>query len=266
MPPYDVSYIWPARQSGSVPLRTSADSPPSPLGGPVEFDRRTALALGTVGVATAGLSTLSVASAGESGVLAGPVTETMLLTGADADHTVDWDFQVTAGRRAGEWGTIPTPSNWECHGFGSYHYGGDLVPAEKGNYRHTVHAARVLGRAPDLPGVRGRHDRRRRAGQRRFGGAGAPGWLLPLPLRRDGSAAARRAEPARGDGQQGIGGQLGERRRAPRRLLELRRDLPAGVAGGLPGRADRPGRGRRPRGRDLRRPRHARRGDRSRPG
>ncbi|MEV6914700.1 glycoside hydrolase family 2 TIM barrel-domain containing protein [Amycolatopsis sp. NPDC051106] len=103
----------------------------------MEFDRRTALSISTVGAATAGLSALGVSSAGEaSAALAGPATETMLLTGCDADHTVDWDFQVTAGRRAGEWSRIPTPSNWECHGFGSYHYGGDLVPAEKGNYRH----------------------------------------------------------------------------------------------------------------------------------
>jgi hypothetical protein len=74
----------------------------------VEFNRRTALAISTVGAATAGLSSLGVSSAGEAGAaLVGPATETMLLTGCDADHTVDWDFQVTAGRRAGEWSRIP---------------------------------------------------------------------------------------------------------------------------------------------------------------
>jgi hypothetical protein len=69
--------------------------------------------------------------------LRGPVTETMTLTGTDADHTVDWDFRVTSGRRSGMWSTIPTPSNWECHGFGSYNYGSTLVPDERGNYRYT---------------------------------------------------------------------------------------------------------------------------------
>ncbi|WP_410631278.1 glycoside hydrolase family 2 TIM barrel-domain containing protein [Amycolatopsis sp. cmx-4-83] len=103
----------------------------------MELNRRKLFEISTAGVATAGLSTLGVPQASPVGAApAGPVTETVLLTGSDADHTVDWDFQVTAGRRAGEWGTIPTPSNWECHGFGSYHYGGDLVPAEKGSYRH----------------------------------------------------------------------------------------------------------------------------------
>ncbi len=104
----------------------------------MEFNRRKALAISTMGVATAALPAHGAVSAEEvAAVPAGLVTETLLLTGADADHTVDWDFQVTAGRRAGEQATIPTPSNWECHGFGSYHYGGDLVPAEKGNYRHS---------------------------------------------------------------------------------------------------------------------------------
>jgi hypothetical protein len=104
----------------------------------VEVTRRTALAFSTIGVATAGWAAPGVSPSGAAAEApAGPVTETLLLTGGDADHTVDWDFQVTAGRRAGEWATIPTPSNWECHGFGSYHYGGDLVPAEKGNYRHS---------------------------------------------------------------------------------------------------------------------------------
>ncbi|GLY93981.1 glycoside hydrolase family 2 TIM barrel-domain containing protein [Actinoplanes sp. NBRC 103695] len=91
-----------------------------------------------IGVGAAGLSAAGVAFGNPAGAaLSGPVTETMTLTGTDADHTVDWDFQVTAGRRSGEWSTIPTPSNWECHGFGSYNYGSTLVPEERGNYRHT---------------------------------------------------------------------------------------------------------------------------------
>ncbi|GAA3240154.1 glycoside hydrolase family 2 protein [Dactylosporangium siamense] len=101
----------------------------------MDINRRKVLALGAAG---AGLTALGVVRAQPAGAaLAGPVTETVYLTGTDADNTVPWDFQVTAGRRSGEWSTIPTPSNWEFHGFGSYNYGGTLVPEEKGNYRHT---------------------------------------------------------------------------------------------------------------------------------
>jgi glycosyl hydrolase family 2 len=104
----------------------------------MEINRRHLLALGAAGAGAAALSASGLALAGPAAAaLAGPVTETMLLTGADADHTVDWEFQVTQGRRSGTWSTIPTPSNWECQGFGSYHYGSDLVPGERGNYRHT---------------------------------------------------------------------------------------------------------------------------------
>lgn len=104
----------------------------------MELNRRNLLALGALGAGAAGLSALGATLAPPAGAaLTGPVTETMVLTGTDADNTTDWDFQVTAGRRSGVWSTIPTPSNWEFHGFGSYNYGGTLVPAEKGNYRHT---------------------------------------------------------------------------------------------------------------------------------
>jgi hypothetical protein len=104
----------------------------------MEIKRRDLLAIGAVGMGGAALSALGVALAEQAdAALSGPVTETMLLTGADADSTVDWDFQVTSGRRSGVWDTIPTPSNWEFHGFGTYNYGGNLVPDEKGNYRHN---------------------------------------------------------------------------------------------------------------------------------
>jgi hypothetical protein len=100
----------------------------------MEIGRRRLLVMG----AAAGLSAAGVPLTRPAGAaLIGPVTETMVLTGTDADHTVDWEFQVTSGRRSGVWSTIPTPSNWEFHGFGSYHYGSDLVPNEKGNYRHS---------------------------------------------------------------------------------------------------------------------------------
>ncbi|WNV85457.1 glycoside hydrolase family 2 TIM barrel-domain containing protein [Umezawaea sp. Da 62-37] len=101
----------------------------------MEITRRSLLA---AGVGTAGLSAIGVPLAGPATAAPGtPVTERVFLTGTDADHTVDWEFRVTAGRRSGVWSTIPTPSNWEFHGFGSYNYGSALVPDEKGDYRRT---------------------------------------------------------------------------------------------------------------------------------
>jgi hypothetical protein len=104
----------------------------------MHINRRDLLTIGAAGLGTAGLSAAGVAlGTPATAALSGPVTETMTLTGTDADNTVDWAFQVTAGRRSGPWSTIPTPSNWEFHGFGSYNYGSTLVPGERGNYRHT---------------------------------------------------------------------------------------------------------------------------------
>ena len=64
------------------------------------------------------------------------------LSGTDAANTVNWDFMVTEGRNSGHWTTIPVPSNWELHGFGTYNYGHDhrnkekLLGKEHGIYRH----------------------------------------------------------------------------------------------------------------------------------
>ncbi|MDQ2740413.1 MAG: glycoside hydrolase family 2, partial [Actinomycetota bacterium] len=103
----------------------------------MEITRRNLLVIGAAGVGAAALSAAGVPLAQPAGAaLTGPMTEMMLLTGTDADNTIDWDFQVTSGRQSGVWTTIPTPSNWEAKGFGSYNYGGTLVPNEKGNYRH----------------------------------------------------------------------------------------------------------------------------------
>jgi hypothetical protein len=64
-------------------------------------------------------------------------TETRYLSGTDKDHTVPWEFMVSAGRRAGTWTTIPVPSNWELHGFGTYSYGQEKnKPHEEARYRH----------------------------------------------------------------------------------------------------------------------------------
>lgn len=67
---------------------------------------------------------------------AGAVTnETQYLSGTDKDHTVPWDFRVSAGRNSGFWTNIPVPSCWDTKGFGSYEYGNDNT-SEFGEYRY----------------------------------------------------------------------------------------------------------------------------------
>ena len=67
-------------------------------------------------------------------------TQRQFLSGTGSDSTVAWDFRVSGGRRAGEWATIPVPSNWEMQGFGTYKYGDDWsrtpAPDSIGEYRH----------------------------------------------------------------------------------------------------------------------------------
>ena len=59
------------------------------------------------------------------------------LSGTDKDHTVNWDFFCTKGRKSGQWTTIPVPSNWEFQGFGGYNYGHDKQKNdEEGLYKH----------------------------------------------------------------------------------------------------------------------------------
>jgi len=64
-------------------------------------------------------------------------TERRYLSGHGPKDAVPWEFQCTGGRRAGEWTTIPVPSNWELQGFGTYNYGQDAVKKsdEHGLYR-----------------------------------------------------------------------------------------------------------------------------------
>ncbi len=103
----------------------------------MELNRRQMLLGGAMGVGALGLAVTDPARAAPAADPLPGLTDTMYLTGTDVDHTVDWQFRVATGRRSGSWSTIPTPSNWECQGFGSYHYGSDLVPAEIGRYRTT---------------------------------------------------------------------------------------------------------------------------------
>ncbi len=60
--------------------------------------------------------------------------EIQYLSGTDKDHTVPWEFRVSAGRNAGIWTNIPVPSCWDTKGFGSYEYGNDRT-SEYGEYR-----------------------------------------------------------------------------------------------------------------------------------
>lgn len=71
---------------------------------------------------------------------AAPETQSVYLSGKGPSDAVEWDFQISAGRRAGEKAKIPVPSQWEQHGFGDYDYGS--VPGkdkhdEDGLYQRT---------------------------------------------------------------------------------------------------------------------------------
>lgn len=69
-----------------------------------------------------------------------PETLQLPLSGHGPADAVEWDFKISAGRRAGEQARIPVPSQWEQHGFGDYDYG--MVPAnlkhkEEGFYQRS---------------------------------------------------------------------------------------------------------------------------------
>lgn len=72
---------------------------------------------------------------GVAGAAHGALTERLYLSGRDRAEAVPWEFRCSSGARAGAWATIPVPSNWEMHGFGtlSYH---SATPSERGEYRH----------------------------------------------------------------------------------------------------------------------------------
>ncbi len=69
----------------------------------------------------------------------GQHTEIHYLSGTGNDDTIEWEFMVDGGRLAGQWSTIPLPSQWELEGFGTYDYGHaseDTRGKETGFYRH----------------------------------------------------------------------------------------------------------------------------------
>ncbi|ESQ74523.1 hypothetical protein [Asticcacaulis sp. AC402] len=73
-------------------------------------------------------------------VLAAPQTERVYLSGKGPKDAVAWEFSVTGGRRAGEQTTIPVPSMWEQHGFGTYNYGNEGEAREHGHYKRRFSA------------------------------------------------------------------------------------------------------------------------------
>ena len=129
----------------------------------MELQRRAFLTLG----AAMGLTAVGAAPGAEAAGAGSAATQTMYLTGTDTDNTVPWDFMCTAGRKAGVWGTVPTPGCWEFSGFGTYNYGGTLTPGENGQVPVQLHPAGHMGRAADLPGLRGLDDRHHGLGERK---------------------------------------------------------------------------------------------------
>lgn len=88
--------------------------------------RRSSLFLFATGFALVGSSFATAAE-----------TEVKYLSGHGPKDAVPWEFSVTKGRRVGEQTTIPVPSNWEQHGFGSYDYGENPAGKsdEQGHYK-----------------------------------------------------------------------------------------------------------------------------------
>lgn len=89
------------------------------------------------------LSVLLVAALalGGASFAVGQETEVIYLSGRGSDDAVPWEFYCTGGRKSGFWTTIPVPSNWELHGFGTYNYGHDPEKAtEDGRYRRRFEA------------------------------------------------------------------------------------------------------------------------------
>jgi beta-galactosidase/beta-glucuronidase len=70
-------------------------------------------------------------------------TVIQFLSGRGPEDAVRWEFLCTAGRNSRRWTSIPVPSCWELHGFGTYNYGNEINAAatavgnEQGLYRHS---------------------------------------------------------------------------------------------------------------------------------
>ena len=101
------------------------------------------------GLAVTAISPPAIAQRSATSVRSDQAEETetarMMLSGNGPDDAVSWDFVIDGGRRAGEKATIPVPSNWQQHGFGTYQFGkyDPVRAANRGTYsrQFTVPAA-----------------------------------------------------------------------------------------------------------------------------
>ncbi len=74
-------------------------------------------------------------------------TQKIYLSGTDKDHTIDWDFYCTGGRKSNVWTKISVPSCWELQGFGTYNYGHDKIRGkEEGLYKHSFDVPNLNGK------------------------------------------------------------------------------------------------------------------------
>ena len=66
----------------------------------------------------------------------GQETQRQYLSGRGKDDAIPWQFLCTAGAKSGQWTTIPVPSNWEMHGFGTLNYFRDDLkkPVDQGQF------------------------------------------------------------------------------------------------------------------------------------
>ena len=103
----------------------------------------------TVSIAAALVLVLSVARGSDAQVAPNqpetstppPATERVYLSGTGFGDEREWEFRIDGGRRSGEWTTIPVPSQWQQHGFGTYTYGHDEQDAaDVGHYRYRFSA------------------------------------------------------------------------------------------------------------------------------
>jgi len=80
------------------------------------------------------------------------------LSGLGIDDAKSWQFLCSDGAKSGKWTSIPVPSNWELHGFGTLQYGftkDSLRSKEKGFYQHRFqieekHLRTVQGRSTEF--------------------------------------------------------------------------------------------------------------------
>lgn len=85
---------------------------------------------------------------GQQRLAAEQKTENQYLSGTGYGDTVEWEFMVDGGRRAGEWATIGVPSQLGLEGFGTYNYGhdADSIRGKERGFTATAFRHRQCGR------------------------------------------------------------------------------------------------------------------------